>query len=145
MASTVEIARRLRSQQTDAERDLWFKLHNGRLGGLKFRRQMSLNGFVVDFCCPSAKLIVELDGGQHLEQREQDARRTRDLEDSGYFVLRFWNNDVLRNIDGVLEEILNSANQRPFEPPLPAREREPAGASRDSRLSSLARSANESL
>src|SRR5690349_15604282 len=85
MASTVEIARHFRRQQTDAERYLWFKLRNGRLGGLKFRRQMSLNGFVVDFCCPSAKLIVELDGGQHVEQREQDARRTKDLEDSGYF------------------------------------------------------------
>ncbi|HZO45561.1 MAG TPA: endonuclease domain-containing protein [Xanthobacteraceae bacterium] len=119
MASTVEIARRLRRQQTDAEKSLWLKLRNGRLGGLKFRRQMSLNGFVVDFCCPSAKLIIELDGGQHLEQREQDARRTRDLEDGGYFVLRFWNNDVLQNVDGVLEEILNSANQQMFEPPHP--------------------------
>jgi very-short-patch-repair endonuclease len=119
MASTVEIARRLRRQQTDAERDLWFKLRNGRLGGLKFRRQMSLNGFVVDFCCPSAKLIVELDGGQHIEQREQDARRIRDLEDSGYFVLRFWNNDVLRNIEGVLEEIARRASQQAFEPPHP--------------------------
>jgi len=130
MASTVDVARRLRRQQTDAERNLWFKLSNCRLGGLKFRRQMSLNGFVVDFCCPNAKLIIELDGGQHVEQREKDARRTRDLEDNGYFVLRFWNNDVLQNIDGVLEEILNSANQRPFEPPhptpLPSGEREHA-------------------
>ena len=140
MASTVEVARWLRRQQTDAERKLWFELRNGQLGGLKFRRQMSLNGFVVDFCCPNAKLIIELDGGQHLEQREQDARRTRDLEDSGYFVLRFWNNDVLQNIDGVLGEILSSANQRSFEPPhptpLPPGEREPACASRDGSLSS---------
>jgi very-short-patch-repair endonuclease len=134
MASTVEVARRLRRQQTDAERSLWFKLRNHRLGGLKFRRQMSLNGFVVDFYCPNAKLIIELDGGQHVEQREQDARRTKDLEDSGYFVLRFWNNEVLRNIDGVLEEILSVANQQMFEPPhptpLPSGEREPVGASR---------------
>ena len=90
-----------------------------RLGGLKFRRQMSLSGFVVDFCCPGAKLIIELDGGQHVEQREQDARRTKNLEDSGYFVLRFWNNDVLRNIDGVLEEILSRANQLDVRTPSP--------------------------
>jgi very-short-patch-repair endonuclease len=133
MASTVEIARRLRRQQTDAERNLWFKLRGYRLAGLKFRRQMSLNGFVVDFCCPSVKLIVELDGGQHVQQREQDARRTKDLEDSGYFVLRFWNNEVLQNIDGVLEEIMRRASQQMFEPPhptpLPSGEREPVGAS----------------
>ena len=131
MASTVQIARQLRKQQTDAERNLWFKLRGYRLAGLKFRRQMSLNGFVVDFCCPSVKLIVELDGVQHTEQREQDARRTKDLESSGYFVLRFWNNEVLQNIDGVVEEILMTASQQMFEPPhpipLPYGEREPAG------------------
>ena len=130
MASTVQVARRLHRRQTDAERYLWFKLRNYRLGGLKFRRQMSLNGFVVDFCCPNAKLIIELDGGQHVYQREQDARRTKDMEDSGYFVLRFWNNEVLRNINGVLEEILSRANQQMFEPPHPtplsSGEREPA-------------------
>lgn len=128
MASTVQVARRLRRNQTDAERYLWFKLRNSRLGGLKFRRQMSLNGFVVDFCCPDAKLVIELDGGQHAQQSEQDSRRTKNLEESGYFVLRFWNNDVLRNIDGVLEEILSVASQQLVEPPhptpLPSGERE---------------------
>lgn len=108
MVSTVQVARRLRRHQTDAERYLWFKLRNFRLGGLKFRRQMSLNGFVVDFCCPDAKLVIELDGGQHANQAEQDSRRTQNLEMSGYLVLRFWNNDVLQNIDGVLEEILRT-------------------------------------
>ena len=131
MASTVPIARRLRRRQTDAERYLWFKLRNHRLGGLKFRRQMSLNGFIVDFCCPDAKLVIELDGGQHAERQEQDSIRTKNLETSGYFVLRFWNNEVLRNIDGVLEEILSRASQQQrFEPPhptpLPSGEREPA-------------------
>jgi very-short-patch-repair endonuclease len=129
MASTVRIARRLRRHQTDAERYLWFKLRNGRLGGLKFRRQMSLNGFVVDFCCSDAKLVIELDGGQHDNQSERDSHRTKNLEMSGYFVLRFWNNDVLQNINGVLEEILSAANQQLFEPPhptpLPQGEREP--------------------
>jgi very-short-patch-repair endonuclease len=128
--STTQIARRLRRRQTDAERYLWFKLRNQRLGGLKFRRQMQLNGFVVDFCCPDAKLIIEVDGGQHALRSEQDLLRTKNLETSGYLVLRFWNNDVLRNIDGVLEEILRTVNQQAFEPPrptpLPQGEREPA-------------------
>ena len=92
---------------------------------------MSLNGFVVDFCCPDAKLVVEIDGGQHAERNAQDARKTESFEKSGYLVLRFWNNDVLRNTDGVLEEILNTINrQQPSEPPhptpLPVGEREPA-------------------
>ena len=91
---------------------------------------MPLNGFIVDFCCPDAKLIIELDGGQHAEQQEQDSIRTKNFEMSGYFVLRFWNNDVVRNIDGVLEEIARRANQQMFEPPhptpLPSGEREPA-------------------
>ncbi len=95
---------------------------------------MSLNGFIVDFCCPDAKLIVELDGGQHADQYEKDSLRTKNLETSGYLVLRFWNNDVLQNIGGVLEEILRTVNQRAFEPPhptpLPQGEREPTGASR---------------
>ena len=129
MAATTQITRRLRRHQTDAERCLWFKLRGRRLDGWKFRRQMSLNGFVVDFCCPDAKLVIELDGGQHVDQQAKDSRRTNNLETSGYLVLRFWNNDVLRNIDGVLEEISNTINQQSFEPPhptpLPSGEREP--------------------
>ncbi|MGH6769047.1 MAG: endonuclease domain-containing protein [Xanthobacteraceae bacterium] len=131
MASTVHNARRLRKHQTDAERVLWFRLRDRRLGGWKFRRQKSLNGFVVDFCCPDAKLVVELDGGQHSERQPQDERRTRNLEASGYLVLRFWNHDVLQNTDGVLEEILDTINQQqalepPHPTPLPVGEREPA-------------------
>jgi very-short-patch-repair endonuclease len=131
MASTVQIARRLRRHQTDAERILWFRLRDRRLNGWKFRRQKSLNGFIVDFCCPDAKLIIELDGGQHDEQKAEDTRRTRNLDASGYLVLRFWNNEVLGNLDGVLEEILSTVNQQqPLEPPhptpLPDGEREQA-------------------
>jgi very-short-patch-repair endonuclease len=129
MAATAQVTRRLRRHQTDAERSLWFKLRDRRLGGWKFRRQMSLNGFVVDFCCPDAKLVIELDGGPHVDQQAKDSRRTNNLETSGYLVLRFWNNDVLRNIDGVLDEISNTINQQSFEPPhptpLPHGEREP--------------------
>ena len=91
---------------------------------------MSLNGFIVDFCCPDAKLVVELDGGQHADRVEADANRTKDLEASGYLVLRFWNNDVMRSIEGVLEEILSTLNQQPLDPPhptpLPCGEREQA-------------------
>ena len=82
---------------------------------------MSLNGFVVDFCCPDAKLVVEIDGGQHADRVQEDTDRTRDLEASGYLVLRFWNNDVMRNLEGVLEVILSMLNQpspAPLTPPL---------------------------
>jgi lysyl-tRNA synthetase class 2 len=88
---------------------------------------MPVKSYVVDFCCESARLIVELDGGQHVERRAEDARRTADLEAYGYLVLRFWNDDVLRNIDGVVETILATAIQEPPHPnPLPSGEREHA-------------------
>jgi len=103
-----DIARRLRRSQTDAERVLWFRLRDRRLAGLKFKRQVPVDRFVVDFACADAKLIIELDGGQHDQNRQRDVNRTEVLEAMGYLVLRFWNNDVLRNTDGVLEEILNT-------------------------------------
>ena len=102
MVSRVSTARRLRRDQTDAERTLWFRLRDRRLMGMKFRRQMPVASYVVDFCCEAARLIIELDGGQHNEHPEKDARRTAVLEAQGYLVLRFWNNDVLRNTEGCL-------------------------------------------
>src|SRR4029077_17652797 len=95
----------------DAERVLWFRLRGCRLRGLKFKRQMPIDRYVVDFCCADARLIIELDGGQHAIRTEEDARRTRIFEAMGYLVLRFWNNDVLQNIEGVLEEILSTLLQ----------------------------------
>jgi very-short-patch-repair endonuclease len=112
-------ARRLRRNQTDAERLLWFRLRDRRTAGWKFKRQVPIDRFVVDFCCADAKLIVELDGGQHDQHRDRDADRTRVLEAMGYLVLRFWNHDVVRNMDGVLEEILSTINQNRSEPPHP--------------------------
>jgi len=106
MALRVGTARRLRRDQTDAERALWFRLRDRRLNELKFRRQMPIKSYVVDFCCESARLVVELDGGQHAERGIEDTKRTADLEAYGYLVLRFWNNDVLSNIDGVLKTIV---------------------------------------
>ena len=90
---------------------------------------MPLDRYVVDFCCESARLIVELDGGQHSERTSEDAERTKSLEAMGYLVVRFWNNDVLRNTDGVLESILDTLNKLtpvpPHPHPLPNGEREP--------------------
>ena len=101
-------AARLRRDMTDAERKLWFAVRDRRLGGLKFRRQVTLGPFIVDFLCVEARLIVELDGGQHGE--EVDGRRTAYLEAQGYRVMRFWNNDVIESFEGVLEAILRALN-----------------------------------
>ena len=98
-------ARELRRNQTEAEAKLWSCLRNHQLNDVGFRRQHVLGNYIVDFCAPRRKLIIELDGGQHLEQEEYDAERTKFLESRGYKVLRFWNNEVLKNIDDVIREI----------------------------------------
>jgi very-short-patch-repair endonuclease len=99
-----QVARRLRSDQTDAEQRLWLRLRDRRLCGAKFRRQVPIGPYIADFLCHDAKLIVELDGGQHAEN-ETDLVRTAHLEAAGYRVLRFWNGDVHTNEDGVVERI----------------------------------------
>ena len=93
----------LRRPQTDVERTLWFEVRDRRLGGVKFRRKVPLGPYVVDFPCLEARLIVELDGGQH--GGPGDAARQDWLERNGYRVLRFWNNDVSGNLEGVLRRI----------------------------------------
>lgn len=98
-------ARTLRKSQTDAEAILWSRLRNRQMAGRKFRRQVPLLGYVADFASLDAKVIIELDGGQHAEQAEADEKRTRALEAAGFLVLRFWNADVFSNLDGVLETI----------------------------------------
>jgi len=101
-----QFARRMRAEPTDAERLLWQRLrHDINLVGSHFRRQASIGPFIVDFASRRAKLVIELDGGQHDWQRASDAMRTQQIEAAGYRVLRFWNNDVLGNLDGVLTEI----------------------------------------
>ncbi len=99
-------ARQLRSNATDAERRLWQHLRAGQLGDARFRRQHPVAGFVLDFACPALKLAIELDGGQHLEQIDYDARRSEYLREQGYRVLRFWNDDVLLRTEAVLMQIL---------------------------------------
>ena len=109
-----QFARRMRAEPTDAERILWQRLrHDIVLSGSHFRRQATIGPFIVDFVCRKAKLVIELDGGQHDEQRQADARRTRSIQASGYRVLRFWNNEVLGNIDGVLHEIQSALTSVP--------------------------------
>jgi very-short-patch-repair endonuclease len=130
MANNTTTAKRLRRQQTDAERILWFRPRVRRHAGWKFKRQVPVDRFIVDFVCADARLVVELDGSQHAVRTRQDEERTRTLEAMGYFVLRFWNNDAMSNLEGVLEEIPNSLNQHSSEPPhptpLPCGEREQA-------------------
>ena len=121
---STNIARRLRRDSTDAERTLWSYVRDRRLDGWKFKRQVPVAGYIVDFLCADAHLIVELDGGQHAVRAAADARRTEVLEAPGYLVLRFWNNDVLGNIDGVLEVIIATLRPEPPHPnPLPHGER----------------------
>jgi very-short-patch-repair endonuclease len=116
-------ARYLRHNQTDAERRLWEHLRNKQLMGVKFRRQHFIHPFIVDFCCPEHWLVIELDGGQHAGRADADQRRTAFLTAQGYRVMRFWNNEVLMNIEGVVERILSVLSD-PHPDPLPRRERE---------------------
>ena len=105
---TTATIRRLRRNSTDAERLLWSRLRNRELDGLKFKRQVEIAGKVADFACADARLVIELDGSQHSGREVEDGERTRVLAAAGYLVLRFWNNEVLTNLDGVLEVILGS-------------------------------------
>lgn len=105
-------AKNLRKNMTDAERKLWMRLRNRGLRGFKFVRQQPVGPFIADFACRQANLIIELDGGQHAENHA-DAHRTKALAEHGYEVLRFWNNDVLNNLDGVLQSIASHLEQAP--------------------------------
>ena len=116
-----ERSRRLRRDSTNTESKLWRRLKSRQLYGLKFVRQEPVGPFTVDFVCREQRLVVEVDGGQHADSKH-DVERDRWLADHGYRVLRFWNNDVLGNIDGVLETIAIalSVDTPPHPDPLPA-------------------------
>lgn len=101
-----ERARALRQQQTPAEGLLWGQLRGGRLGGSKWRRQTPIGPYFVDFLCPAARLVVEVDGGQHGREVDRDAARTAFLQAQGYRVLRVWNPEVLNRMEEVLQTIL---------------------------------------
>jgi very-short-patch-repair endonuclease len=101
---TLSKAQDLRRDMTHAERKLWSVLRNRQLEGAKFRRQQPIGPFVADFVCQERRLIIEADGGQHAAEAADD-RRTAFLEGKGYRVMRFWNNDILNNLDGVVQVI----------------------------------------
>ena len=103
-------ARQLRKTMTEAEQALWAKLRRRQVHGHKFRRQHPLGGYIVDFVCLDKKLVVEVDGGQHDEQHDEDVRRTRWLEQRGFQVMRFWNHQVLTELDTVVEMIAGAAS-----------------------------------
>jgi len=112
----------LRNTPTDSESKLWQRLRHRQLDGCKFRRQHPFGDFILDFVCLERKVIVELDGSQHADAAGYDEARSRFLEISGFIVLRFWNNEVLENLEGVLEVILRTLSDRatpsPPNPPL---------------------------
>ncbi|NVM91844.1 adenine-specific DNA-methyltransferase [Variovorax sp. SG517] len=113
-------ARSLRSTPTDAEALLWHHLRDRRMANQKFRRQRPIGPYFADFACLEAKLIVELDGGQHTEAVAYDENRTRFIEAQGYRVLRFWNHEVLTQTDAVRERILQALQEHsPHPSPLP--------------------------
>jgi very-short-patch-repair endonuclease len=110
----------MRAAPTEAEKKLWWHLrHRLAVPGTHFRRQVRLGKYIVDFVCHDARLIIEVDGGQHDERSVADAQRTLFLEAEGYRVLRFWNNDVLANTDGVLQVIQAAITSTPTPDPSP--------------------------
>lgn len=116
-------ARDLRKKSTDAENYLWYFLRSRRFCEFKFRRQYVIDNYIVDFVCIKKQLIIELDGGQHAEALNYDAKRTAFLEAKGYVVLRFWNNEIFTETEGVINTIFNvlqtSKNTNPHPNPLP--------------------------
>ena len=98
-------AKLLRKNQTEAEKLLWYHLRAHRLGGYKFRRQAPIDNYIVDFVCFNPKLIIELDGGQHLEQVSYDTYRSDILKSKGFKIIRFWNDIILKDVESVKETI----------------------------------------
>jgi len=120
------LAKELRQNQTEAEKLLWASLRSLRPDGAKFRRQRPIDDYIVDFVHLDKKLIIEVDGGQHNETKTiaSDNKRKAYLESQGFHILRFWNNDVLKNMDGVIEKITDTLSELSPSPlPLPSRER----------------------
>ncbi len=103
----MNFAKTLRKNQTEVEKLLWSKIRNRQIEGMKFRRQVPLNGYIVDFICYEKKIIIELDGGHHnnVYRKEYDKLRTKILKSKGFKVLRFWNSEILSNMDGTLNFI----------------------------------------
>jgi very-short-patch-repair endonuclease len=101
---------------TEAEKKIWYKVRNKQLG-VKFRRQQPIGNYVVDFVCLEKKIVIEVDGGEHFESGRDKIRDTW-FQEQGYKILRFWNNDVLKNTDNVMQVIINEFSPSPLSPPL---------------------------
>ena len=104
-AKLTKHAKRLRRNSTQAEALLWSRLRARQMEGMKFRRQQPIENFIVDFVCFEKRIVIELDGGQHAKNKDKDNERDRLLTENGFTVLRFWDNEVFENIEGVLEVI----------------------------------------
>ena len=113
-------ARALRRNLTDAERSIWQIVRSCQIDGHRFRRQVPLGRYIADYVCHDARLIIEVDGGQHDRSSPQEVERSRFLQDQGYRILRFWNNEVLSNLDGVHATIAEDLRRHPH-PTLPHR------------------------
>ena len=111
--STTANARALRSNMTDAESMLWRAVRGRQINGHRFRRQHPIGPYIADFACLEKKCVIELDGGQHQDQMDDDERRTTFLQEQGWHVLRFWNNDVLGNLEGVLMRLSETLESLP--------------------------------
>jgi very-short-patch-repair endonuclease len=105
---TFRHARDLRKNQTETEEILWQAIRLKQINGIKFRRQHAIGPYIADFCSPSHKLVIEVDGSPHLEQKDYDAQRLAYLKSKGYKVLHFWNNEVMNDLDGVIERIIQT-------------------------------------
>ena len=114
-------AKTLRTNQTEAEQRLWYHLRAHRFMGLKFKRQKPMGRYIVDFICVEQRLIIELDGGQHAEQVTYDQQRDEWLRSQGYTVLRFWNNEVMQQLEGVFEQIRCTVSLSPSPSPASVR------------------------
>ena len=110
-----QFAMALRANQTDAEWRLWSRLRAGRLGGLKFKRQVPMDGYIVDFVCLEARLIIEVDGGQHAGSTG-DSLRDAHFHAAGFRTMRFWNRDVLEDVDQVVHQVAIASRQRFLDP-----------------------------
>ena len=119
---SINRARKLRRNPTDVEKKLWRLLRDRQLLGFKFRRQHPIGKYVADFCCFEKKLIVEVDGGQHAIAANRDEERTLALKREGFRVLRFWNHEILQNIEGVLA-VVGAALKAPSPQSSPSKER----------------------
>ncbi|MCF8709331.1 endonuclease domain-containing protein [Rhizorhapis sp. SPR117] len=115
-------AREMRNDPTEAEKQLWYQLSARKVAGTRFNRQVPIGPFICDFVARSIKLVIEVDGGQHDWKAEGDLKRTKFLEAQGYKVIRFWNNDVIERVEGVVQEIERVIADTPS--PNPSRKRE---------------------